>query len=82
MAPPEAFFTYVSNQATVSFQACERLLLVPARAGVVVEGVLRVRVDLDLEGHPGLLQRGDQLLTPFVGEVLRVVRVDAEDGRA
>src|SRR5690606_3046426 len=55
------------------------LFLVAALAGVVVEGVLRARVDVDLERDVRLLERRHQVVPAFVGEIVRVVGVDAED---
>ncbi len=58
----------------------QRLLLVVARAGVIVEGVLGAGVHVDLEIGSGVSQRGFQFVPAFVREVARILGVDTEHG--
>src|SRR6476659_1529524 len=58
----------------------DRLLLVVARAGVVVEGVLGAGIDLDLIGDAGGLERSLEVIPALVGEIARIVGIDAENG--
>ena len=51
----------------------DRLLLVVARAGVVVEGVLGAGIDLDLIGDAGGLERSLEVIPALVGEIARIV---------
>src|SRR4029079_16540662 len=58
----------------------DRLLFVVARAGVVIEGVLCAGIDLDLVGDAGGLERSFEIIPALVGEIARIVRIDAENG--
>src|SRR3954465_15397571 len=55
------------------------LRFVVALAGIVVEGMLRIRLDLDFEGDSCLGERGFELVAAFVREVRGIGGVDAED---
>src|SRR4051812_43505542 len=78
----------VGNSTQMSAEPVQRILpgyeglfLVVARPGVVIEGVLGARINVDLEGHTRGLQCCDEIVPTLICEVADIIRIHPQHRR-